>query len=72
MYSNGPIVDGSRGLRLPEGAIVVAVSEIAALDDRLLVVLVEEVIELWDEVSWEEELDPLGEEDENPWDEEAA
>ena len=36
------MVAGSRGLRLPEGATEVVVSETAALDDKLLVVLVEE------------------------------
>jgi hypothetical protein len=33
MYSNVPIVAGSRGLRLPEGAIEAVVSETAALDE---------------------------------------
>jgi len=65
MYLNVPMVAGSRGLRLPEGVTEVVVSETAALDDRLLVVLVEDVIKLWDEVGWEE-LNPVEEEDETP------
>ena len=54
------MVEGSRGLRLPEGAIELVVNE-TALDDRLLVVLVEDVTE-WNEAGWEEELDLLVEE----------
>jgi hypothetical protein len=70
MYSNVPMAAGSRGLRLPEGVIEAVVSETAALDDKLLVGLVKEDIEPWDEVIWEEELSPLDEKDDNPWDDE--
>jgi hypothetical protein len=66
------MVEGSRGLRLPEGAIEVVVSETAAIDGRLLVALVEDVVELWDEVGWGEELYPLVEEDDTPCDVEVA
>jgi hypothetical protein len=66
MYSNVLMAAGSRELRLPEGAIEVVVSETATLDDELLVEVVKEDIEPWDEVVWEEELSPLDEKVDSP------
>ena len=60
------IIAGSRGLSDPEGTIEVVVSETAAPDEEVVVALVEEDSELWSDVGWEEELDPLVEVDDNP------